>query len=292
MRPFQEPTVEELKARNEELARLVAELTQKLEEAGEAAKAASEAKATFLSTVSHELRTPLTSMLGFTQLSKKSLEEKIIPTLSDDQPKAQRAAQRIANNLEVVQAEGKRLTALINNLLDLSKIESGKAEWKIEVVHPFELLERAAIATAALVAEKPGLKFVKHIEDNLPKVKADKERIIQVLVNLISNAVKFTDEGQVKIGVKTLPFPIISGPSAHRRQLIFYVEDTGIGIPKEYQERIFEKFQQVETAQSGKPPGTGLGLPICREIVAHHKGKLWLESEPGKGSTFAFTVPV
>ncbi len=292
MRPFQEPTLEELKARNKELERLVEEMTQELEEASAAAEAANEAKATFLSTVSHELRTPLTSMLGFTKLNKKSLEEKIFPAIPKDQPKARKAAQRIAKNLDVVKMEGERLTTLINDLLDLSKIESGKVEWKIEVIHPSELIESALAATTSFFDHKPTIQLSKEIAHQLPQVRVDKERMIQVLINLISNAVKFTDEGQVKIGVKPLPFPIISGPSAHRKQLIFFLEDTGIGIPEEYQEKIFEKFQQVETAQSGKPPGTGLGLPICREIVERHKGKLWLESELGKGSMFAFTVPV
>lgn len=107
---------------------------------------------------------------------------------------------------------------------------------------------------------------------------------MQVLINLVSNAVKFTDTGVVRIKSEWKP-------DANSPELIFKVQDTGSGIPREYQEQVFERFKQVEDNQTGIPKGTGLGLPICKEIVEHHGGKIWVESDLGKGSTFAFTIP-
>ncbi len=285
---------EKLKARNAELERLVEEKTIELREAKEQAEAANEAKSIFLSTVSHELRTPLTAIKGFTQLNQKNLNDKVIPGIKEDNSKALKSANRIAQNLEVVQLESERLSTLINDLLDLAKIESGKVDWKIEKVKPSELIERAALATTALFQEKPQLELIKSVADKLPIIKVDRDRMIQVLINLLSNAVKFTDQGQVRMSVDFLPFPIISGPSKHKKHILFKVKDTGLGIPESHIDKIFERFQQVEDHQLGKPKGTGLGLPICKEIVEHHGGKIWVESdhEGKKGSTFAFTIPV
>jgi signal transduction histidine kinase len=253
-----QPSIEELTARNRELERRIAEKTEELQIAKEEAEAANEAKSIFLSTVSHELRTPLTSIIGFTKLNKKSLDAKVIPGLNEDNRKAIKSANRISENLEVVKSEGERLLNIINDLLDLAKIESGKVEWKIQPANPNQLIERASLAVASLFEEKP---------------------------------TKFTEEGQITLSVEYLPFPIISGASKHKKHLVFRVEDTGPGIPASHIDKIFDRFQQVGDHHTDKPQGTGLGLAICKEIVEHHKGKIWVESEVGKGSIFAFIVP-
>ncbi len=274
-----------LKKQREELRIKVNEQTHELRIAKNAAEEANEAKSTFLSTVSHELRTPLTSIIGFTKLNKKSLEDKVIPKLDPDDQKTKKAINRISDNLKIVASESTRLTNLINDLLDLAKIESGKIEWKTQVIEPANLIEQVYNATAGLFEQKPQLELLKEIPDNLPDFTADKDRLVQVLINLISNAVKFTDEGHVTIGLH-------HQPSNTSNQLRFYVKDTGSGIPPQHLQNVFERFKQVDDNQSGKSKGTGLGLPICKEIIEHHGGKIWVESSYGEGSTFYFTIPV
>lgn len=246
---------------------------------------ANEAKSTFLSTISHELRTPLTSIIGFTKLNKKNLEEKVLRKIDPEDTATQKTIRRVNKNLGIVESEGQRLTSLINELLDLAKIESGQVEWKMERIDPGELVERAVAATTALLEEKPGLKLVRGVPNDLPLITADRNRLIQVLINLISNAVKFTDAGDIKIEAR-------AKQSAENRVVTFAVSDTGSGIPPEYIDKVFDRFKQVEDNQVGKPKGTGLGLPICKEIVEHHGGKIWVESELSIGSTFVFTVPI
>jgi signal transduction histidine kinase/CheY-like chemotaxis protein/ligand-binding sensor domain-containing protein len=256
-------------------ARLFAEAQQ----ARAAAEEANEAKSSFLSTVSHELRTPLTSVLGFAKIIKKRLDEKIFPLLKIEDSKTQRTVDQVAENLNVVVAEGERLTTLINNVLDLAKIEAGKIEWQKETLTVPELIERATAATSSLF-DSSGLKCLKEIEADLPEVIGDRDKLIQVVINLISNAVKFTDKGSV---------------TCHARrangEIIVSVIDTGSGIAPEDQPKVFEKFKQVGETLTNKPKGTGLGLTICKEIVEHHGGRIWVESEIGKGSTFSFALP-
>jgi DNA-binding response OmpR family regulator len=143
-----------------------------------------------------------------------------------------------------------------------------------------EILDRATAATASLFEQKK-LPLLKEVEPDLPAVVGDRDRLIQVVINLISNAVKFTDTGGVTC-------------RAARRngEIVISVQDTGLGISAADQPKVFEKFKQVGDTLTDKPKGTGLGLPICKEIVEHHGGRIWVESEPGKGSTFSFTVPV
>ena len=154
-------------------------------------------------------------------------------------------------------------------------------------IHPQELVQQAVQATEGLFTSQPDLEFIQEIPEDLPLVKADKDRILQVLINLISNAVKFTEKGYVKIGVE--PINDITGSQDNR--ITIYIEDTGAGIPKSHVNKIFEKFIQVDDHQAGRPKGTGLGLPICKEIVEHHGGKIWVESNE-KGSRFSFTLTV
>ena len=257
-----------------------ARLYEEARDAKAEAETANETKSAFLSTVSHELRTPLTSVLGFAKIIKKRLEERVFPVIQTEDAKLAKTIEQVKSNLDVVVAEGERLTELINNVLDLAKIEAGRVEWHMEKLQIPDLVERATSATAALFENK-NLPLIKKVPAGLPDITGDRDRLIQVVINLISNAVKFTDEGSITIG-------------AHQENgtVIISVADTGSGIPSDYKDMVFEKFRQVDDAQSGKPKGTGLGLPICKEIVEYHGGKIWVESEPGKGSIFSFTLPV
>jgi K+-sensing histidine kinase KdpD/DNA-binding response OmpR family regulator len=251
------------------------------ENAGKAAEKANAAKSAFLSTVSHELRTPLTSVLGFAKIIRKRLEEKIFPTLDSSDVKIQKTVNQVSENLNVVVSEGERLTHLINDVLDLAKIEAGKMEWNFEDVSLSEVADRAISATTSLFEQK-SLILEMNVEKDLPLITGDRDKLIQVMINLISNAVKFTERGCITCKV-------------YRRkgELIASIVDTGIGIATEDHAAVFEQFKQVGgDTLTDKPKGTGLGLPICKEIIEHHGGKIWLESTPGEGSSFSFSLPI
>ncbi len=251
------------------------------ESASKAAEKANEAKSAFLSTVSHELRTPLTSVLGFAKIIRKRLDEKIFPLVNREEPKIEKVVNQINENLKVVISEGERLTHLINDVLDLAKIEAGKMEWNVEDVAMGEVAERAIAATSSLFEQK-SLKLEKNIPDDLPAISGDRDKLIQVIINLISNSVKFTEKGSVTCKVYQ-----------KKKELIVEISDTGIGIAPEDHSAVFEQFKQVGgDTLTDKPKGTGLGLPICKEIVEHHGGRIWLESKQGKGSTFSFALPL
>ncbi len=251
------------------------------EAATKAAEKANEAKSAFLSTVSHELRTPLTSVLGFAKIIRKRLDEKIFPAVDKSDTKTGKTINQISENLEVVISEGERLTHLINDVLDLAKIEAGKMEWNFEDVSLTEVAERAIAATTSLFEQKD-LKLIKEIDSDLPDISGDRDKLIQVIINLISNSVKFTDAGSVTCKV-----------FKEKNEIIVSVSDTGIGIAPEDHAAVFEQFKQVGgDTLTDKPKGTGLGLPICKEIVEHHGGRIWLESKVGKGSTFSFALPL
>jgi signal transduction histidine kinase/DNA-binding response OmpR family regulator len=259
------------------------EIRRLLEEAEHAraiAEEADAAKSSFLSTVSHELRTPLTSVLGFAKIIKKRLEDRIFPLVPAGDPKVAQTIRQVEENLKVVVSEGERLTKLIDDVLDLAKIEAGKLEWQMEAVAIPDVIERATAATSTLLDQK-GLRLVKEVEEGLPLITADCDRLIQVVINLISNAVKFTDAGSVTCRA------VRQGST-----IVVSVIDTGAGIAPADQPKVFERFKQVGDTLTDKPKGTGLGLPICREIVEHHGGRIWLHSEPGQGSTFSFSLPM
>ncbi len=238
-------------------------------------------KTDFLATVSHELRTPLTSVLGFACIIKDKLEECIFPALEDIYDNnLQKTNTRIQENIDIIISEAERLTVLINDVLDIAKMESGKVEWNIQSVYIEHILERAIAATASLF-EKHSLKLVKDIPLGLPQVEVDCDRIIQVVINLISNAVKFTSEGIVTCRARV-----------DHNNIIISIIDTGIGVAQEQQEQIFERFKQVGNILTNKPKGTGLGLPICKQIIEYHGGKIWMESTLSQGSNFSFTIPL
>ncbi|MDE3155237.1 MAG: response regulator, partial [Acidobacteriota bacterium] len=255
------------------------QLFEEAERARGVAEEADAAKSAFLSTVSHELRTPLTSVLGFAKIIKKRLDDRIFPLVPTEDRKVAQTVRQIGDNLDVVVSEGERLTKLIDDVLDLAKIEAGKFEWHMDAVAMPDVIDHATAATSSLFEQK-GLQLVKQLDEGLPGVTGDRDRLIQVVINLISNAVKFTESGSVTC-------------RAHRGdgEVIVSVTDTGVGIAPADQAKVFERFKQVGDTLTDKPKGTGLGLPICREIVEHHGGRIWVESAPGHGSTFAFSLP-
>lgn len=244
-----------------------------------AEKEVDQMKTDFISTVSHELRTPLTSVLGFASIIQEKLQTDVFPMLPVEDRKLQKTIKRVGDNLNIIVSEAERLTSLINDVLDIAKMEAGKVEWQMQPIDPGELLDWATTATAGLF-ETNNLRLITEIAENLPQIVGDRNRLLQVLINLISNAVKFTTSGSVTCRVK----PENDG-------ICISVIDTGVGIALEDQPKVFEKFRQVGDTLTDKPKGTGLGLPICKQIIDHHGGKIWVESEAGKGSTFSFIVP-
>jgi two-component system phosphate regulon sensor histidine kinase PhoR len=218
----------------------------------------------FVSNVSHELRTPLASLKA------------LVETLLDGALKDPKAADHF---LQLMDGEIDNLTQIVQELLELSKIESGKVPLDQLPIEPGQLVA-SAVKRMQLQAERSGVTIIQEIPIDLPKVFADFNRIQQVLVNLLHNAIKFTDTG----GTITISAVLLS------TEVEFKVVDTGIGISKEDLGRIFERFYKSDRARA--TGGTGLGLSIARHIVEGHKGKIWAESIPGKGSTFSFTLPL
>jgi signal transduction histidine kinase len=251
-----------------------------MQDAKEAAVAANDAKSAFLTNVSHELRTPLTSVVGFAKIIRRRLEERVFPLVPTEDQRTARTVEQVRENVEIIVAEGERLTTLINNVLDLAKIEAGKVEWSMELLSARTIVDRAIAATTALFEEK-GLDLVHDVSEDIPEAIGDRDSLIQVVINLLSNAVKFTDTGVVTCGVRR-----------DGREVVISVTDTGMGIAEADQPRVFEQFAQVGDTLTDKPFGTGLGLPICRQIVEHHGGRIWVDSRLGSGSTFSFTLPI
>ena len=244
------------------------------------AEAADRAKGDFLSTVSHELRTPLTSILGFAKMVRKRMLERIAPALADtSDPKALAAAEQSQENLDIILAEAGHLTALIDDVLDLTRLESGAMDWRVEEVEVGGLVEEAVAGYCQALADK-GLECRVAVEPGLPPVPGDRQRLVQVLHNLLSNAVKFTKAGMVEV-------------RAAREQdgVRLTVADTGPGIPGNEQERIFDTFHQSGEPLTDKPKGTGLGLAVSRLIVRRHGGRIWVDARPGQGSAFHVLLP-
>jgi signal transduction histidine kinase len=260
----------QLRTYSRELERKSRELTAatlELQEANERLQELDRVKDDIMSSVTHELRTPLTSIRAFSELLR-------------DDPRMH-LADRV-RFLGLIVSEAERLTRLINQTLDLAKIESGRADWNACELDLKEVIEQSMAATSQLFREKEA-----HVEldlpDNLPLILADRDRLIQVMLNLLSNAAKFLTPGSGRVRVAL-------GRLAD--QLEVCVTDNGPGIRPEDQELVFEKFRQVGDTMTAKPSGTGLGLPISRRIVEHLGGRLWVESVPGEGATFRFTLPL
>jgi signal transduction histidine kinase len=253
---------------------------EELQKAKEAAEEASQAKSTFLTNVSHELRTPLTSVLGFAKMVQKRLVEQVIPHVDASDARTARAVRQVEENLRIVVDESLHLKELINGVLDLSTIESDRAEGKKQPVALAPVVERA-VAEIRSAAEQKGLHLQAEVEADLPAVVGDEEHLVHAVRNLLSNAVKFSEHGTITCRV-----------ARARDEVIVRVTDPGIGIAAADHARVFERFLQIGDPLTGKPAGTGLGLPICKQIVERHWGRIWVESDVGKGATFSFALPV
>ncbi len=243
-------------------ARLFGEIGEKSRQL----EVASQHKSQFLANMSHELRTPLNAILGYTEL--------ILDGIYGEMP------DKVRGVLDRVQSNGKHLLGLINDVLDLSKIEAGQLTLSLtdysikDVVHSvFSVVE--SLATAKQLALKI------EVPPNLPAARGDERRLAQVLLNLVGNAIKFTDSGEVAIKA-----------SASNGSYTLSVHDTGPGISESDRGKIFEEFQQADSSATKKKGGTGLGLSISKRIVEMHGGRIWVDSNIGEGSTFSFTVPV
>jgi signal transduction histidine kinase len=248
------------------LAMSNARLFREVEQKGRELALASEHKSQFFANMSHELRTPLNAVLGFAEL----LADGLYGTLPE----------RATEILELIRADGKHLLGLINDVLDLSKIEAGELTLALED-YSVESIVHAVVASTSSLAGAKGLNVITALDENLPVGHGDERRLTQVLINLVGNAIKFTETGSIGIGVKA-----VDG------QFNIAVSDTGPGIAPEDRERIFEEFHQVDDSSTRKKGGTGLGLSISRRLIELHGGRIDLDSTLGVGSTFRVIVPV
>jgi len=249
-------------------------------------------KSEFISAVSHELRTPITSILGFVKLIQRAFNRTIAPALPDKKS-VQRAAQRIQGNLDIIIQEGVRLTSLIHDVLDIAALDSGTIEWNDQAYHLEAVIASVVACFQAQVTDKD-LTLRSRILGPFPVMFADPARIKQVLLNLISNAVKFTDQGEIVIAARLLALDdrVHNWTVPSTGGVLISVSDTGIGIPHTMLQRIFDRFSQGGDPLVNKPDGTGLGLALSREIIQHYGGILWVESEVDSGSTFYIALPL
>lgn len=229
-------------------------------------------KSQFLANMSHELRTPLNSVIGFSRVILKGIDGPINDVQKQD--------------ISSIYSSGLHLLTMINEILDMSKIDAGKMELQLEKISIGDVINSALTTVSGLVKDKP-IELVQNIPTDLPAVNADEIRINQVLINLLSNAVKFTEKGNITIeAARTM------SPEGHP-ELMVTVADTGIGIALEDQIKLFQRFSQVDDSPTRKTGGTGLGLSICRSLIELHGGRIGLlKSEVDKGSTFFFTLPL
>jgi signal transduction histidine kinase len=242
--------------------------TAELRDANERLRELDRLKDEFVATVSHELRTPLTSIRSFSEILLDT------PDISEEERR---------HFLEIVVREADRLTRLINDVLDLSKIESGRMQWQVEDCDLREIVEESVAATSGLTAERR-VELTTDLEPGRAPVRCDRDRLIQVVVNLISNAAKFArnDGGRVLV---------LLSRAADGGTFVVRVEDNGSGVPEPYREAVFERFRQVGDLVRDKPKGTGLGLTISRQIVEHFGGRIWLEEASLGGAAICFTLP-
>jgi len=242
---------------------------RELEMANRKLKVLDQLKSDFISVVSHELRTPLTSIKAFTELILMK------PKMNADK------RNRL---LSIINNESDRLARLINDILDLTKIEAGKLSWHITSISVADVV-RNSVHSIQSLANNKSLTISFRVPDSLPRIYGDWDRLVQVITNILSNAIKFTPQGgQVSVTAALELAP--------RKQIIVRIADTGVGIKAKDLDVIFEKFQRAGDVLTARSEGTGLGLAITKQIVEYHGGRIWVESSPGAGSTFSFTLPL
>jgi signal transduction histidine kinase len=227
-------------------------------------------KSSFLANMSHELRTPLNSILGFADVMLEELDGPLTANMSSD--------------LGLIQKNGQHLLHLINDVLDMAKIEAGRMNLNPEKVRVFEVLDEVTSITSTLASEKNLALFIEEDSDSDVEIYADRTRLRQVMINLVNNSIKFTESG--KISIKAVRMD--------SAKVLISVKDTGIGIPPDKLNAVFQEFTQVDASTTRKAGGTGLGLPISRRLVEMHGGRMWAESTgvPGEGSTFFVELPL
>ena len=230
----------------------------------------SELKSEFIYNISHELKTPLTSIIGFS----KFLYEGEFGQMNDEQK----------DNIKTIMDEANRLMLIIQQILDATKLDANKVELDFKEVNLAELSNNPSIKALEEAAQNKGLQFSWEVKHDAPSITADQNRLIQVFVNLIGNAIKFTESGGIYVVIER----------KSRTKIQVQVKDTGMGISPEDKQKLFRKFYQVPRKGLVKPEGTGtgLGLSITKDIIKLHHGKIKVESELGKGSTFIFTLPI
>jgi signal transduction histidine kinase/CheY-like chemotaxis protein len=271
-------TLQELRARQEELTLLNRELEDtnrgvvalyaELDERADYLRRASDLKTKFLSNVSHEFRTPLNSIISLARLLMDRLDGELTP----EQEK----------QVRFIESSARDLQEMVNDLLDIAKVEAGKIKIRVKEFEIHELFSALKGMLKPLLADNTAVELIFDDPVGLATLRTDEGKLSQIVRNLISNAIKFTPQGNVTVCAK---------PSAGNR-VVFEVADTGIGIPPEHHETIFQEFSQVENPLQDRHRGTGLGLPLCRNLATLLGGRLWLESEPGLGSRFFFEIPV
>ncbi|MBN1873471.1 MAG: GAF domain-containing protein [Anaerolineae bacterium] len=245
---------------------VTARLYQEAQDTAEKLKEVDQLKNEFLANMSHELRTPLNSIIGFSRVILKGIDGPLTEMQKTD--------------LNAIYQSGQHLLNLINDILDLSKIEAGKMEFVFEPTDLKDIFRGVMSTAIALVKDKP-VELLTEVPENLPIVLADSRRIRQVVLNLVSNAAKFTDQGFIRVGATYDDY-----------QVIINVQDTGIGIPADKIDAVFEQFKQVDSSSTRKYGGTGLGVPLSKKFVEQHGGDMWLESVVGEGSVFYFSLPI
>lgn len=243
---------------------------QKLIVALEHAKESDRLKSAFLANMSHEIRTPMNGILGFAELLKE-------PELSGEQQK---------HYIDIIERSGARMLCIINDIVDISKIESGQMNMSISETNVNEQIEFIYSFFKVEVEQKgEHLDLLKNIPSNETIISTDREKLYAILTNLVKNSIKYTSKGSIEFGYSVIE-------TLNTTSLLFFVKDTGIGIPKQRQEAIFERFIQSDVVDKMARQGAGLGLAISKAYVEMLGGKIWVESEEGKGSTFYFTIPI
>jgi PAS domain S-box-containing protein len=253
-------------AERERLLTDLQEHNRGLEETAERLQELDKLKSQFIANVSHELRTPLNSIIGFSGVMLKEIDGTLTEAQHED--------------IRAIYTSGKHLLGLITNLLDIGQIWADKMELTLSKVDLAEVVEDAATIALSLIGDKP-IQLVQTLDPDLPTIWADRTRVRQILLNLFTNAIKYTEQGQVTVSA-----------SRDNDAVIISVADTGIGIPPEHQDTIFEAFGRVDNSNTRKVDGMGLGLSISRQLVELQGGQIWVESDVGVGSTFHFSLPL